>query len=525
MLHLSWLTLTLLALLKLGLVLLLTAAALHLLRLGLWSLRQPAPAAVPPPLTASEAALLPHVTVQLPMYNEQAVAARAIAAACALDWPRLAIDVLDDSTDATREQIDRLVAERRRQGDDIRVLRRADRRGFKAGNLAHGLSQLAAGCEFVAIFDADFVPPPDFLRRLMPVLLTDAEAGFVQSRWGYLNEQQNLLTRVQALILDGLMLVEQPYLDAHALPLQWNGTSGIFRTQALRAAGGWLGDSSSVLTEDLDVSYRALLRGYRGRHVAAVAVPSELPAAMHAFVVQQQRWVGGGAQVLRSLLGQLMQKGLKLRSLVTLLAHLARHARQPYVALSLLWLPVLLLGRSQAGASGIAADPALSHTLERAAIWVLDVSSLRGGLALFVLSMAVYYAAARRQAGRSMWQAIVLAPCLIPLSVGLSLPLSVSLLSGLFASAAQSEFKRTPKQGDGQVAAPIGASSPSARRVGRERHPWLAPAFEVLCGLSYLGLAGLALTRAQVQLGLALAGCVGCGLLWVGLGRLRRPRL
>jgi len=525
MLHLAWPLLWVLGVLKLGLLLLLLAASLHLLRLGLWSFRQPAPAALPPPLATSHA--LPHITVQLPMYNEQAVAARAITAACALDWPHLSIDVLDDSTDDTRQLIDRLVAERKKQGVDIRVLRRADRRGYKAGNLAHGLSQLPPGCAYVAIFDADFVPPADFLRRLMPVLLHDKNAAFVQSRWAYLNENKNLLTRLQALILDGLMLVEQAYLDAHALPLQWNGTSGIFRTQALREAGGWLGDSqtASVLTEDLDVSYRALLRGYRGRHVASVAVPSELPAQMSSFRVQQQRWVGGGAQVLRSLVGKVTREGLRLRSVVTLLSHLARHVRQPYLALSLLWLPLVVLGQTPASQSVEAVEPSSAQSLERVAQLVLAGISLRAGLLSFVFAVAVYYCAARRQAGRSLLQAVLLSPLLIPLSMGLSWPLSSALLRGLIESPARSEFQRTPKAGDAPDSTRLGSSLGARIRPTRSLGRVLSPLVEVALGLLYLALACVVLFRAQLQTGIALIGCIALGLLWVGLGSLRRPAL
>jgi cellulose synthase/poly-beta-1,6-N-acetylglucosamine synthase-like glycosyltransferase len=518
-----------LAVLKLGLCLLLLAASLHLLRLGLWSLRQPAPLPLPPPL--ADATGLPRITVQLPMYNEQAVAARAIAAACALDWPRLSIDVLDDSTDATRTLIDRLVAEGRGRGHDLRVLRRSDRRGYKAGNLAHGLSQLAPDCEFVALFDADFVPPPDFLRRLMPTLLSDDRVGFVQGRWAYLNERQNLLTRLQALILDGLMLVEQVYLDAHALPLQWNGTGGIFRTRALREAGGWLGESgaASVLTEDLDVSYRALLAGYRGRQLAAVAVPSELPATMAAFRVQQQRWVGGGAQVLRSLLGRLSREGLGLRRLVSLLSHLARHARQPYLALSLLWLPIvyLILPRSIAETGGTTGP--LPLWLAQAARWLLASGGLAACLGLFVLSVATYYSAARRQAGRSPIEAALLSPLLIPLSMGLSLPLSSALLSALVQPPAAGEFKRTPKVGAADVAsdprtAAAGSVAAQPPRSAQAAHIAWAPLCESALGLAYLALSAWALLRAQLDTGLTLLFCVAAGLLWVGLGSLRSPR-
>lgn len=520
-----------LAVLKLGLCLLLIAASVHLLRLGLWSLRQPAPAPRPVAPTDTPDGDLPLVTVQLPMYNERTVAARAIAAACALDWPRLRVQVLDDSTDDTRGLIDDLVAAQRQRGIDIAVLRRPDRRGFKAGNLAHGLSQLGPDCAFVAIFDADFVPPPDFLRSLMPILLADDRLGFVQTRWAYLNEQQGLLTRVQALILDGLMLVEQAYLDAHRLPLQWNGTSGIFRTQALRAAGGWLGEagSTSVLTEDLDVSYRALLAGYRGRHVAGLAVPSELPAAMAAFRVQQQRWVGGGAQVLRTLFGKLRSDGPRGRSLLTLLAHLARHARQPYLALSLLWLPLWVLLPLWLGPSLTAASegppPSLALFLASLSHGITTVASLRLGLALFLTAVVVYYGAARRQAGRSSLGAALLAPLLLPLSMGLSLSLSAALLRGLFERPEDAVFVRTPKAGPGGSADQAALSTAAPSGTPPARSSARPPLLEIGLGAAYLGLAGWLLWHGQLGSGLSLLALVAPGLLWVGLGSLRRPSL
>lgn len=523
----------LLALLKLGLCLLLVAAAVHLLRLGLWSLRQPAPARLPcTPLpanatTRADGRELPLITIQLPMYNERNVAARAITTACAMDWPRLRIQVLDDSTDDTRQLVDRVVAEGRQRGIDIRVVRRSDRHGFKAGSLGNGLAQLGPDCEYVAIFDADFVPPPDFLRTLMPVLLADDRLGFVQTRWGYLNEDQNLLTRMQALILDGLMLVEQAYLDAHRLPLQWNGTSGIFRIAALRAAGGWLGEAgkASVLTEDLDVSYRALLCGYRGRHVAALAVKSELPAAMATFRVQQQRWVGGGVQVLRSLFGKLRQTGPRGRSLITLLAHLARHARQPYLALSLLWLPVLVLWplslgpgpTSPASPASTDAGSSLISLLGSVAAGLSSIASLRLAVALFLTAVVVYYGAARRQAGRSPLSALFLAPLLLPLSMGLSLSLSAALLRGLVERPEDTVFIRTPKEGTQEST----EGAPAAPARSRTRPPVL----EVALGLGYVGLAAWLLARGQIEGGLSFLALVAPGLLWVGLGSLRRPRM
>ncbi|HRI51642.1 MAG TPA: glycosyltransferase, partial [Pseudomonadota bacterium] len=208
----------LLSVLQLGLWLLLLAASAHLLKLGLWALaRSRVVTAGAPPWAEADA---PLVTVQLPMRNERFVARRAIEAACALSWPRgrLQVQVLDDSDDDTVAVVDAAVAELAQRGHEVTVVRRAERTSFKAGHLDYALP--SARGEYIAVLDADFVPPPDFLRRLVPELVGDPQLAFVQGRWAFLNEDRNLLTRVQALILYGLMLVEQAYLSAHGRPVQ-----------------------------------------------------------------------------------------------------------------------------------------------------------------------------------------------------------------------------------------------------------------------------------------------------------------
>lgn len=499
----------LLALLLCGLYLLLLAASAHLLRLGLWALRRPLTAAdgLPEPAadptlasdgkSGDDAAVLPRVTVQLPMRNERFVARRAIETACALDWPRerLQVQVLDDSDDETVAEVDAVVAELLARGFDVSAVRRTDRKSFKAGHLDFALP--TARGELVAVFDADFVPPRDFLRRAWSVLRSDDKLAFVQGRWDFLNERTNLLTRAQALILQGLMLVEQAYLSAHGRPVQFNGSGGLWRKQALLDAGGWVGQAAAAsVTEDLDLSYRVHLLGYRARHLPGLAVPTELPETMAAFRAQQQRWVRGGAQVLRELLAKLRAPGLGWGGRLAMLLHLLRHARQPYLALSLLWLPAVglqLVPLPLAPPGGLLAVVVLAH-----------------------VALSIYYGAALRRLGRSPLLALGAAPLLLALSMGLSLALTSALLRGALGGRAAAEFVRTPKTGG----AATGNSGTRRYRPVRDRLARL----EVVLGVLYLGLGAVALFRGQVTAALGLGILVAGGLLWVGAGSLRVGR-
>lgn len=517
----------LLALLLCGLYLLLLAASAHLLRLGLWALRRPLTASDGLPATSERApadrdtddrdtddADLPVVTVQLPMRNERFVARRAIEAACRLDWPRerLQVQVLDDSDDETVAEVDAAVAERAAAGFDIAAVRRHQRTSYKAGHLDFALP--SARGELVAVFDADFVPPRDFLRRAYAVLRSDEKLAFVQGRWDFLNERTSLLTRAQALILHGLMLVEQAYLSAHGRPVQFNGSGGLWRKAALLAAGGWVGpaDAASV-TEDLDLSYRVHLLGYRGRHLPGLAVPTELPETMAAFRAQQQRWVRGGAQVLADLFHKLRHGRLGLGEKLAMLLHLVRHARQPYLALSLLWLPAV----------GLRLVP-------------LPFSP-PGGLLLAVVlvhaALAVYYGAALRRLGRPLWHALLGVPLLTALSMGLALALTASLVRGVLGGRAAAEFVRTPKTGQygqngktgepgktQQPVAAVGAARPAGYRPVRDR----LARVEVALGLLYVGLAAAALWQGRYLAAAGLGILVAGGLLWVGAGSLRIGR-
>jgi cellulose synthase/poly-beta-1,6-N-acetylglucosamine synthase-like glycosyltransferase len=250
---------------------------------------------------------LPHVLVQLPVCNEGHLAVRVAAAAARMDWPkdRLTIQLLDDGDG---EGHDALAAAVRAviPGDiNFHILRRGDRKGFKAGNLAFGLAHSDA--PFVAVLDADFVPPADFLRRTVPVLIADSGLAFVQSRWGHANRAANWLTRVQGLLLDSHFAVEQEARFSASLPLSFNGSAGVWNRVAIEQGGGWTGDT---LTEDLDLSMRCMMQGWRGAMVSDLVVPGELPQTAAAWRAQQARWTKGHAQVARKLLPKLWASAL-----------------------------------------------------------------------------------------------------------------------------------------------------------------------------------------------------------------------
>src|SRR5262245_33585650 len=241
---------------------------------------------------------LPSVTIQLPNYNEMYVVDRLVDAVCAIDYPvdRLEIQVLDDSTDETREIAELAVRRHAARGFDIQYIHRTNRVGYKAGALEAGL-QSAKG-EFVAIFDADFVPPADFLRRTVPYF-RDARLAVVQARWGHLNQSYSLLTKVQAILLDGHFVLEHGGRNRAGCFFNFNGTAGVWRRAAIVDAGGWQHDT---LTEDLDLSYRAQLRGWKFKFLPDLVTPAEVPVEMNAFKSQQHRWAKGSIQTCRKVL-------------------------------------------------------------------------------------------------------------------------------------------------------------------------------------------------------------------------------
>jgi cellulose synthase/poly-beta-1,6-N-acetylglucosamine synthase-like glycosyltransferase len=252
---------------------------------------------------------LPRVLVQLPVCNEGALALRVAAAACRLDWPRdrLTIQLLDDGDGETHAALAAEVRTMVPAGVNLQILRRGTRNGFKAGNLAFGLGHDDA--PYVAIFDADFVPPADFLKRTVPALVADNGLAFVQARWGHANRGANWLTRVQGLLLDSHFAVEQEARYRAGLPISFNGSAGVWSRTAIEQAGGWTGDT---LTEDLDLSMRCMMKGWRGAMVSDLVVPGELPPTAAAWRAQQARWTKGHAQCARKLLPMVWSSAIPL---------------------------------------------------------------------------------------------------------------------------------------------------------------------------------------------------------------------
>jgi cellulose synthase/poly-beta-1,6-N-acetylglucosamine synthase-like glycosyltransferase len=281
---------------------------------------------------------LPPVTIQLPIYNEMYVAERLIAAAAAMDYPQslLEIQVLDDSNDETQEIIARKVSQLQRQGFHIFHLHREQRNGFKAGALAAGLQQ-AQGA-FIAIFDADFIPGRDFLRRTLPHF-SDSQVAFVQTRWGHVNRDYSLLTHLQSLAIDAHFMVEQYARFQAGLWFNFNGTAGIWRKSAMLEAGGWRSDT---LTEDLDLSYRAFFKGWKAVYLRDLVVPAEIPVSFNAYRRQQGRWARGSLECALKFIPQVWGRSIPLRQKVQATLHLSGYCVHLLLAALVFLYPLVL---------------------------------------------------------------------------------------------------------------------------------------------------------------------------------------
>ncbi len=405
-------------LVELGLYALLLVATLHLWRQGGWAKRK---GPIDDDPEAEPEADHPIVTVQLPLRNEAAVVEGLLHHVTALTWPRdrLEIQVLDDSDDETCALLDRLVEQARHEGARITLLRRGDRHGFKAGNLAHGLT-VARG-DFIVVLDADSEPDPDLLQRLHAALRKHPELVFAQARWRFRNTD-GVLTQLQAAILDALFTIEQARLSDEHKPVQFNGTAGMWRRSALVDCGGWL-PSGASLTEDLDLSLRAEALGLRGCTLPALSVSTELPADMASFVAQQVRWVRGGGLALRSF-ARHMLSSLSMSTLLPVAGHLLRHARQPFLVAAALRLTLVAWHRA--------------HPVCPA--WLGPLL-----LVLATLTTGRYLDAARRRIGARPipW----LGPAMISLSMGLAPRLASAFVGGALGRTGAG-FVRTPKGGN-----------------------------------------------------------------------------
>ncbi|MEM7199978.1 MAG: glycosyltransferase [Planctomycetota bacterium] len=427
---------------------------------------------------------LPFVTVQLPIYNERHVARRIIEAALALDWPRdrLEIQVLDDSTDDTRE-VARRTLDQAPDGLATAHLSRADRVHYKAGALQAGLQQ--ARGELIAVFDADFVPPADFLRRLAPAF-EDPQVGLVQARWEHLNAHQSLLTRMQALLLDGHFAVEHVARAWTGRFFNFNGTAGVFRRTCIENAGGWQGDT---LTEDLDLSYRAQLRGWRFVYRPDVACPAELPSDINAFLNQQHRWAKGAVQTARKLLGKIWRAPLPLATRTEATFHLLGNVAFPL----LLGLIVVALP--------LQALRLLNHSAIPA--WLAWLEGLP--LLLSTLCVLAYYGLAETRVARWRWSSVFRLPLILAIGAGLCVNNTLALVDGLRRTTG--EFRRTPKLDSRQPQpAPLRSYRPARGPRG---------AMEVGLGLWALSTWGLA-TVLGLPFTAAFHGLFACGLLSVG---------
>jgi cellulose synthase/poly-beta-1,6-N-acetylglucosamine synthase-like glycosyltransferase len=375
---------------------------------------------VPQPLAHFEQ--LPIVTVQLPLFNEIYVVERLLKSVSELDYPRelLQIQVLDDSTDETR-QLTASCAERLcERGFDVELIHRTNRVGYKAGALEEALA--TARGDFVCILDADFVPQPDLLRSTVH-FFTDPKVGMIQTRWGHLNRGYSLLTRVQAMFLDGHLLLEQVARSRSGRFFNFNGTAGLWRKSCIAESGGWQHDT---LTEDLDLSYRAQLAGWRFVFLNDVVTPAELPVDMNGFKSQQHRWTKGSIQTCKKVLPRIWRSKLPLPIKIEATGHLASNFA--YLLLACL---CVLLHPSTGGP-----QPGWLRML------LIDVPIFLTAS----VSVAVFYICAQRELHPRSWmKEILLLPALIALGVGLSINNARGVLEAVFNH--KSEFKRTPKYG------------------------------------------------------------------------------
>ena len=360
----------------------------------------------------------PSVAVQLPLYNEQFVAARLIDAVARFDYPRdkLLIQVLDDSDDGTVNLVARKLAALKARGFQVQHIRRQERESYKAGALAHGLQYCDS--EYIAIFDADFLPPPGFLQATLPHLIADPRIGIVQSRWSHLNADANSLTRAQKLSIDTHFVVEQTARNRSGWLIPFNGSGGVWRRQCIEAAAGW---SADTLTEDLDLSYRAQIAGWQSLFLPDIEVPGEIPPQLAAYKQQQARWAMGNTQCLIKLAGPIARAKLSLSQKIMAIQHLCQYLPQPLMLILLLLTPPLLLANS------LAELPL-------------------GWLGLVGLAPPLMYMVGQMRLTDNWLRGMRAFPALLFIGTGISLNNSLAVLAALLGI--KIGFRRTPKFAD-----------------------------------------------------------------------------
>ncbi len=365
---------------------------------------------------------LPRVTVQLPIFNEMYVVERLLRSVAALDYPRdkLHVQVLDDSTDETTDIARRRVLELQEAGLDVEFIHRTDRTGFKAGALENGMTTCKG--EFILILDADFVPSPDMLLKTVHHF-TDPGVGMIQTRWGHLNRTYSLLTRVQAMFLDGHLMIEQTARSRSGRFFNFNGTAGLWRRSCIEDAGGWQHDT---LTEDLDLSYRAQLKGWRFVFLADLVTPAELPVDMNGFKSQQHRWTKGSIQTCIKLLPSVWRADLPFMLKLEATAHLTSN----YAYLLLFFLCILLHPIADGGVQSF---------------WKMVLLDIPIFLSASMPAAVFYICSQREVHPKTWWREILLLPALLALGIGLAVNNARAVLEAMVGH--QSEFTRTPKYG------------------------------------------------------------------------------
>ncbi|NKB25000.1 MAG: glycosyltransferase [Kiritimatiellae bacterium] len=370
---------------------------------------------------------LPHVVTQIPVYNEYNVVKRIMYAAANMDYPleKHTLQILDDSTDDTCRLIDEVAESLKRKGHRIEVIRRAPRIGFKAGALENGMQKTDA--EYFAIFDADFVPPKDFLKQTIPVMMLRPKVGIVQARWGHLNANRSLLTQAQAIGIDGHFAIEQPARAWNKLFMNFNGTAGLWRRRAIEEGGGWQHDT---LTEDMDLSYRSQLAGWKPFFLWDHEVPAELPESINAFKSQQFRWAKGSIQTAIKLLPRVFKSDHSLLAKIQSVFHMTHYLIHPVMLwLSIMALPVFVLTRFRH-------HPATFTTL----FGIIFISAI---------SPSILYSASQFLLHKQRWKRLRCLPYLSTMGVGIAISNSRAVFEAIVGKS--SEFVRTPKRGDNPI--------------------------------------------------------------------------
>lgn len=364
---------------------------------------------------------VPWVTVQLPVFNEKYVVERLVEKVCALDYPRdrLEIQLLDDSTDETQQIAGQVVENFKKQGFNVEHIHRFNREGFKAGALKEGFEK--ARGKFIAIFDADFLPQRDFLKKIIPQFYGEKKLGMVQARWGHLNQDYSLMTQAQSVLLDGHFVIEHSARNRSGRFFNFNGTAGVWDRECLEDAGGWEFDT---LTEDLDISYRAQMKGWDFLYLPDLVVPAELPVDVNGFKIQQHRWAKGSIQTARKLIPRILKSSLPWKIKIEASFHLLNNFAYVLMILLSLMMPITVFIRHSQG---------IDYSL-----WV--------DLPIFILatmSIGTFYACSQREVYPEWKSRILYFPFILALGMGLAVNNTMAVLEAIIGK--KSSFKRTAK--------------------------------------------------------------------------------